>query len=583
MAEVDRLIDEGLNRYGTGDLDGALEAWEDALALEPDNPQANSYVDYVRQNYDILATDGGVAVTDSPVFGIESEPEYTIEITAGEVTPPSGEPVLDDLDGGWFIDDDDPHTVHVGRAPSRDNAAAVPRTLEMEADEPPPVGISFDETTREYYNQKPPTDEFADEPSFRGESTPVGFAAQETEIKPRNTGFVQPVARKVQPQPPVPSPGGEPPTNTAELRVRVRTPSSTPPLSKPVTAVPAPAPEPLSLELDPLELELSPSDRSSPAAPPEPAPAPAPEPEPPAAEPAEVDPFEATTADDLLGSLPIPRRMTPVRGSRASVPPLDPLDDAQAESRIPTRDLPEPRPPAAIAAELTSPTAKTRDLAREGAAEDGPIGGDDPVIGQPTRELGLRPLGGKRAPSVFPDEDATTTQSDASQFRREAAEAQRAATVTDDIDARGAQILAEIDEGVAPNESKDEHVRRRISGLIMRAAEWNASGDLDRAVTAVDLALSEDPTSALAQKLVHRNREAIMNVFQSYLGDLDRQPQLAKPLHELASSPIGPRAAFLLSRIDGMLSIDEILDVSGMPRLEAYRHLCQLFLRGILR
>ena len=200
--------------------------------------------------------------------------------------------------------------------------------------------------------------------------------------------------------------------------------------------------------------------------------------------------------------------MTPVRGSRASAPPLDPLEPLdQPESRIPTRDLPEPRPPAAIVAEVTSPTAKTRDLAREGAVEGGPIGGDDPVIGQPTRELGLRPLGGKRAPSVFPDEDATTTQSDASQFRREAAEAQRAATVADDIDVRGAQILAEIDEGVAPNESKDDHVRRRISGLIMRASEWNASGDLDRAVTAVDLALSEDPNSALAQKLVHRNRE----------------------------------------------------------------------------
>jgi hypothetical protein len=29
----------------------------------------------------------------------------------------------------------------------------------------------------------------------------------------------------------------------------------------------------------------------------------------------------------------------------------------------------------------------------------------------------------------------------------------------------------------------------------------------------------------------------------------------------------------------GSLSLDEILDVSGMPRLEAYRYLCQLFLR----
>ena len=75
----------------------------------------------------------------------------------------------------------------------------------------------------------------------------------------------------------------------------------------------------------------------------------------------------------------------------------------------------------------------------------------------------------------------------------------------------------------------------------------------------------------------------MQNVFAAFLGDLQRQPALAKPLHELASTPISPRAAFLLSRVDGSLSLDEILDVSGMPRLEAFRYLCQLFLRGILR
>jgi hypothetical protein len=117
---------------------------------------------------------------------------------------------------------------------------------------------------------------------------------------------------------------------------------------------------------------------------------------------------------------------------------------------------------------------------------------------------------------------------------------------------------------------------------MRRATLW-ASVDPDRAVAAVDLALAEDPNSALAQKLIYRNRDTIMNVFQAFLGDLERQPELARPLHELASAPISPRAAFLLSRVDGTLSLDEILDVSGMPRLEAYRYLCQLLLRGILR
>ncbi len=152
-----------------------------------------------------------------------------------------------------------------------------------------------------------------------------------------------------------------------------------------------------------------------------------------------------------------------------------------------------------------------------------------------------------------------------------------------EIDARAIEILDEVDEGQPQTEPKDDRTRRRITSLLDRATEWHRAGDLAKAVSAVDLALSEDPNSALAQKLIHRNRDTIMTVFQGYLGDLERAPTLARPLHELGSAPISPRAAFLLSRIDGTLSVDEILDVSGMPRLEAYRYLCQLLLRGIIK
>jgi hypothetical protein len=188
----------------------------------------------------------------------------------------------------------------------------------------------------------------------------------------------------------------------------------------------------------------------------------------------------------------------------------------------------------------------------------------NPLVSAPTRDLGLRdqPVPKRPTPS-----DRT-----------------RADVVLpfDPIDARTSEILEDVDETAPREEAREDKTRRRITTLFEKAMEWTAT-DLERAVAAVDLALSEDPSSALAQKLIHRNRETIMSVFQAYLGDLQRTPQLARPLHELASAPISPRAAFLLSRIDGLLSIDEILDVCGMPRLEAYRYLCQLFLRGILR
>ncbi|MEO8840540.1 MAG: hypothetical protein ABI591_01760 [Kofleriaceae bacterium] len=600
-ADIDRLIEDGLNRYGSGDLDGALLIWEKALAIDPENPQANSYVDYVRMNYEVLQTDSGLGVSSEP-FGIEEDPEYIIEITQGhellegEAAPPL---YMDPLDQGWFIEEEQTHEVLAARTRSR-NLPPESRTIsadlppvrdsmqvvEMEADEPPELEfaplvpasggeVSFDSATREYGSDehRKPTSEFVDEASsFTAEATPLGFGNLETEIKKRDLGFVQPTQ------------------GSAHLEVRLRTPSTPP--QKPLGSSPSPSPsaEPIDLELGGAgnaETDLYKTSRG--IAPITRSPA-----------------ISATsTEDDLIKSLPSPRKVTPLRGSQ-------PLEDRQ---RIATRDLPDKkRPPAGVAdraetkqgddEDIALPSAATRELGTQPAVMNTITGApalDDFSVSAPTKELGLRP--GGRPASVYPDEDAPTRQSDARQIRDEhttqklkpqhmpanptggASDGTRTDFVLpfDPIDARTKEILEAIETTVPPNESKEDRTRRRISALIERSTAWSGQGELDKAVAAVDLALSEDPNSALAQKLIHRNRDAIMNTFQAFLGDLERQPQLARPLHELASAPISPRAAFLLSRIDGMLTIDEILDVSGMPRLEAYRHLCQLFLRGILR
>ena len=73
--EIDRLIEEGLLLYGQGELDSALMIWEQALSIDPDNPQANSYVDYVRMNYELLTNDVG---GDEPGagFGLDDDEPY---------------------------------------------------------------------------------------------------------------------------------------------------------------------------------------------------------------------------------------------------------------------------------------------------------------------------------------------------------------------------------------------------------------------------------------------------------------------------------------------------------------------------
>ena len=134
--------------------------------------------------------------------------------------------------------------------------------------------------------------------------------------------------------------------------------------------------------------------------------------------------------------------------------------------------------------------------------------------------------------------------------------------------------------GAADNPA--DRTRLRVTWLIDRAVAASAAADHATAIVALDLALAEDPDSAVAQKLLHRHQPAILDVYQAFVGNLEACPTLAIPMHELSDQRLDTRATFLLSRVDGTITFEEILDVAGMQRLEAFRHLSMLLLRGIL-
>jgi hypothetical protein len=641
VTEIDRLIEQGLSLYGEGDLDGALQLWERVLVMDPENAQANSYVDYVRMNYELLTNDGNTE--HSGPFGIDDDdPEYQIEILPGEdVEPAAPAPLyMDARDEGWVIGDEAKHP-----APP---APAV-LTLELEADEPPLAGdaatfesaktgesVSFDDNTREYPGGagrpasrllgegRPTTEsvEFVPEvtPPFGNVEdfqTPQGFGSQVTDIRRRDFGFVQPTEGRGTQEPP-------------ELKMTLRTPptSQVIPLA-PFESAPAPeserhrAPTADGEVEDEATVALKPTDAptldlEAPAETSDPASAydsldldlsPKSDPE----ITLDLDGRAQTREqlreapddpDDLLATLPgqrstiSPTRPLPSKtrtpapdshappepAPRALSPELGPKPGL-ADAGPPTEEMPytiQLDPQLAVHPDPQRPVALTRDFSDKPTTPRTTrpvrIPPSDPMIFAPTRELGLRT---ERRP---PTEDEPTAEVDVHKIRASArGNGKPELPVMDPIDARSAEILEEVDSAAPAGETREDRTRRRITALLERATEWGASADLERSVAAVDLALSEDPNSALAQKLIHRNRDTIMNAFQGFLGDLQRAPTLARPLHELGSAPISPRAAFLLSRVDGTLSLDEILDVSGMPRLEAYRYLCQLLLRGILR
>jgi hypothetical protein len=68
----------------------------------------------------------------------------------------------------------------------------------------------------------------------------------------------------------------------------------------------------------------------------------------------------------------------------------------------------------------------------------------------------------------------------------------------------------------------------------------------------------------------------------SPLPPTDRIPRLVVPLHELKSLSLDPESGFVLSRIDGISTIETLLDVSAMPRFEALRLVARLVDFGVI-
>jgi hypothetical protein len=145
-----------------------------------------------------------------------------------------------------------------------------------------------------------------------------------------------------------------------------------------------------------------------------------------------------------------------------------------------------------------------------------------------------------------------------------------------------AVVRAEIEQARPAAESVDDAIKGRVRAFLeygMGAAE---TGDLARGVVALRLAIDDASDHAAAHKQVVRARDAIAAAFQRYLGDPRDLPALAMSLVELGNVDLDPRAAFMASRIDGTMTWEEILDVAGMPRLEALTHLVDLVGLGVL-
>jgi PilZ domain len=119
--------------------------------------------------------------------------------------------------------------------------------------------------------------------------------------------------------------------------------------------------------------------------------------------------------------------------------------------------------------------------------------------------------------------------------------------------------------------------------LVGEMRDAFSSGDYGGALSIADRILAAEPSQTLARALRADCCAALEDVYSFRLGAMDRVPVVARmPGSRDALFAREHRAGFLLSLVDGVSTLEAIVDVCGMPKLEALRILNELTHRGIV-
>jgi hypothetical protein len=103
-----------------------------------------------------------------------------------------------------------------------------------------------------------------------------------------------------------------------------------------------------------------------------------------------------------------------------------------------------------------------------------------------------------------------------------------------------------------------------------------AMGDFTGALVIAEDILESNPEDLDAPRYAQSCRDVLTQMYSARLGSLDQVVRVAVPSDQIRWLTLDHRAGFLLSLIDGLSTVDQILDISGMTRLDALRIVYQL-------
>lgn len=106
--------------------------------------------------------------------------------------------------------------------------------------------------------------------------------------------------------------------------------------------------------------------------------------------------------------------------------------------------------------------------------------------------------------------------------------------------------------------------------------ELYALGNFSDALRVAELILGRQPNNTQAQRCATNSRQRLEQLYSSKIGPMSQVPIVALRSADLRWLGLDHRAGFVLSRIDGKLTVEELLEICSMPRLEVLKTVIEL-------
>ena len=119
------------------------------------------------------------------------------------------------------------------------------------------------------------------------------------------------------------------------------------------------------------------------------------------------------------------------------------------------------------------------------------------------------------------------------------------------------------DESIPTDELDVEPVVPDVEIFLRDAREAEADGRYEEALTSAEDALKRDPERLETQELVSSLRNRLREIYLDELRPLERVPVLRATDASILELSLDPIGGFLISQIDGEITIDELLTILG--------------------